>query len=84
MHGMEHLSREYFLSQCLQMRQFFGSRDFWDKSDDQQNAAINGLMHVYLHSDITEDDISTFQAIIEEFFQRRHWIWRQEKTQNND
>jgi hypothetical protein len=59
-------TREYFLSELLQLRKWLGDKDFWN--GDKPSNAMRGLLYVYVNTnDLTESDITQMTSIKEEY-----------------
>lgn len=68
-------TRDYLRSQVLELRERFGTLQFWSDPENQSNA-IKALMFTYLGTaDVTEDDEIMIQSTLNEMARRSAYAY---------
>lgn len=72
---MKDITRRYLLDELVRFRRLFGERTFWQMSLEAREGAVRGLFYSYLNAkDLTEGDMSTFQATMQEYRMRESMV----------
>jgi len=65
------ITRRYLLDELVRFRRLFGELTFWRGAPAAREGAVRGLFYTYLNAqDLTEGDMSTFQATMDEYRMR--------------
>jgi len=69
------ITRRYLLDELVRFRRLFGDRTFWQRAPEAREGAVRGLFYSYLNAqDLTDGDMSTFQATMDEYRMRELMI----------
>lgn len=74
-------TRQDFVREWHNMRDFMGSRTFWAKPVEQRDLALKGFTFVYCNADIQESDKMTFASTMQEYTAREGMMLRLEFNQ---
>lgn len=79
---------KYFCAEMGRLREAWGTKDFWRRSDEDRQAMIKGLLHVYFNLEGTDKELkhaeAGLDAILFEYSKRAALVITHPEVLNNE
>jgi hypothetical protein len=71
---VEEFTEEYFKQELNNFINLSSSKQFWELSEEQRAAAIQGLTHIYFEANLPDKYESLFRAALINYQMRKLWM----------
>ena len=61
---------EHLRQSCVELMQMAGTKPFWALDTPTRKLAVDGLMHIYMHTPLTKEATSAFSIAIDDYTRR--------------